>query len=556
MLIRTACAAAVVCTTALLAVPASPSLAAPAATSPAGTQTPAFSTVASGAAQSLGEPAAAQDAAVSAVAATHFGPDGAAQVQAWTRPAGASSWQAAGLVLPAGFGSSYDPAATALPGGPVLLVAGAAPAGQNCIANGSVAITQVYPGGQLGTARIVSDQRGTGRFDDRPAVAAGPGGTVWVAWSEGKNADACQNVGTDDRMMVAVSHDDGKTFGAPVAMPAAGGHAAFGARLAPLGGGRVAVSWTETMPAGGQAVLVSVLGPGRQASQPQAVLTGAALPMILPGASFYDFPAGDITALSDGTLVVAAPFWLSGHSVVEVAAGQPGGTWQPAVVSPPAGADLLLPALGPFGTTGVWLLCAVHSRAGDRVGYYGADLPAGTWSAPLKRLTSTPAGPGFFEIGEEGSMTQTPNGLIAPVVIAGAGGAKLKTLSWTTPRPPPAARPSASQPASQPARGGPAAADPASGGTSAATWAAIVLAIVIAVGGVTVAALRARVRARQRERARARGTRRRPSRSYPGPRRLPGPAPLSRTWCPDGWTGGPCSSRRSAAPAGPPSCRG
>jgi hypothetical protein len=245
--------------------------------------------------------------------------------------------------------------------------------------------------------------------------------------------------------------------------------------------------------------------------------------MILPGASFYDFPAGDITALSDGTLVVAAPFWRSGHSVVEVAAGQPGGTWQRAVVSPPAGADLLLPALGPFGTAGVWLLCAVHSRAGDRVGYYGADLPAGTWSAPLKRLTSAPAGPGFFEIGEEGSMTQTPTGLIAPVVIAGAGGAKLKTLSWTAPPPP--ASPASS--GAQQAPGPSGAASAASGGTSAGTWAAIVLVVVLAVGGGTVALLRARVRARERARARARAARRRSSRSYPGQHRLPGPGVLA-----------------------------
>jgi hypothetical protein len=520
MLIRTACAAAV-CTTALLTVPALPSLAA----TPTAGAAPAISTVASGAARSLGEPAAAQDSAVSAAVATRFGPAGAAQVQAWTKPAGASSWRAAGLVLPAGFGSSYDPAATALPGGPLLLVAGTAPAGENCIiTNGSVAITQVYPDGRLGTARLVSDQRGTGSFDDRPAVAAGSGGTVWVAWSQGKNADACQNVGTDDRMVAAVSHDGGKTFGAPIMMPAAGGHSAFGARLAPLGGGRVAVSWTETMSDGSQAVLVSVLGPGRQVSQPQAVLTGTALPLILPGASFYDFPAGDITALSDGTLVVAAPFWRSGHSVVEVAAGQPGGQsgapWQPAVVSPPAGADLLLPALGPFGTAGALLLCAVHTRAGDHLGYYAAKLPAGTWSAPLKRVTATPAGPGFYEIGEEGSMTRTPTGLIAPVVIAGADGAKLKTLSWTTPQPPPAAKPSASSAASSGAQAAPgrsAAAGPASGGTSAWTWAAVVAAVVLAVGGGTVAVLRARVRARERARARARGTRRRSSRSYPGP---------------------------------------
>ena len=77
-------------------------------------------------------------------------------------------------------------------------------------------------------------------------VAAGQHGMVWVAWSQGPDADACQNVGAGDRIEVAVSHDEGRTFGAPVAMPADGGHSAFGVRLAPLPGGQVAVSWTET----------------------------------------------------------------------------------------------------------------------------------------------------------------------------------------------------------------------------------------------------------------------------------------------------------------------
>ena len=77
-------------------------------------------------------------------------------------------------------------------------------------------------------------------------VAAGQHGMVWVAWSQGPDADACQNVGAGDRIEVAVSHDAGRTFGAPVAMPADGGHSAFGVRLAPLPGGQVAVSWTET----------------------------------------------------------------------------------------------------------------------------------------------------------------------------------------------------------------------------------------------------------------------------------------------------------------------
>ena len=105
-------------------------------------------------------------------------------------------------------------------------------------------------------------------------VAVGQHGTVWVAWSQGPDADACQNVGTGDRIEVAVSRDAGRTFGAPVAMPADGGHSAFGVRLAPLTGGQVAVSWTETTAAGDQAVLVSVLGADGRPRQPELALTG------------------------------------------------------------------------------------------------------------------------------------------------------------------------------------------------------------------------------------------------------------------------------------------
>ncbi|HEY4461280.1 MAG TPA: hypothetical protein VGN41_01345, partial [Streptosporangiaceae bacterium] len=210
------------------------------AATPAG---PGVEKVAAGPALSLGEPAAAQDGAVTAVTATSFGTAGA-QADVWTRPTGGTAWRRAGAVLPAGFGSSYDPAAAAAPGGPLLVVAGTAPAGEQCITNGSVAIASVGAAGTLGAARLVSDQRGTGSFDDRPMVATGQHGMVWVAWSQGPDADACQDVGEGDRIEVAVSRDGGRTFGNPVAMPADGGHSAFGVRLAPLPGDQVAVSWT------------------------------------------------------------------------------------------------------------------------------------------------------------------------------------------------------------------------------------------------------------------------------------------------------------------------
>jgi hypothetical protein len=439
--------------------------------------TPAVSAVgvvAGGPARSLGEPAAAQDDAATAVTATSFGAAGT-QAEVWTRRAGGTSWRRAGAVLPAGFGSSYDPAAAAAPGGPLLVVAGTAPPGEQCIANGSVAIASVGAGGTLGSARLVSDQRGTGSFDDRPIVAVGQHGMVWVAWSQGPDADACQDVGNGDRIEVAVSRDGGRTFGDPVAMPADGGHSAFGVRVAPLPGGQAAVSWTETTGTGDQAVLVSVLGADGRPRQPAVALTGDGPPLVLPGASFYDFPAGDIAALPGGTLVVTAPFWVSGRSVIKLAAGLPGGRWRETDLSPPAGADLLLPALGVLSPGGVRLLCAVHTRLGDRLGYDWADVAVGgpgpaVSHAGLSALTSAPPGPGFFEIGEELALAPTQTGLLTAVVVAGRDGATLETVTFNAP--PTAAAPAgkAGTPAASGARppGTPAASGRAAPGTGAA----------------------------------------------------------------------------------------
>jgi hypothetical protein len=459
---------------------------------------PGVGKVAAGSARSLGEPAAAQDSGVTAVTATSFGAAGA-RAEVWTRRAGGMSWRRAGAVVPAGFGSSYDPAAAAVPGGPLLVVAGTAPPGEKCISNGSVGIVSVGSGGTLSAPRLVSDQRGTGSFDDRPTVAAGQHGMVWVAWSQGPNADACQDVGDGDRIEVAVSRDGGRTFGDPVAMPADGGHSAFGVRLAPLPGGQVAVSWTETTQAGAQAVLVSVLGADGRPRQPAVALTGDGPPLDLPGASFYDFPAGDIAALPGGKLVVAAPFWVSGRSVIKLAAGVPGGRWQETDLSPPAGADLLLPALGVLSPGGVRLLCAVHTRRGDRLGYDWAGVTLGGQGpavshAGLTALTAAPPGPGFFELGEELALARTQRGLLTAIVVAGRDGAALETAMFSVPPAAPAAsgtRPPGTPPASGPAAPGTGAARAANGRSSGsavtAAWlSAAALCCAAAVGALVL----------------------------------------------------------------------
>jgi hypothetical protein len=136
--------------------------------------------------------------------------------------------------------------------------------------------------------------------------------------------------------------------------------------------------------------------------------------------------------------MVAAPFWASGHSVIKVAAGLPAGRWHETDLSPPAGTDLLLPALGVLPPGGVRLLYAIHTRLGDRLGYDWADVTLGSQEpavshAGLTALTPAPPGPGFFEIGEELALARTPGGLLTAIVVAGRDGATLETAAFSAP---------------------------------------------------------------------------------------------------------------------------
>ena len=124
--------------------------------------------------------------------------------------------------------------------------------------------------------------------------------------------------------------------------------------------------------------------------------------------------------------------------MIKLAAGTPGGRWQQTTLNPPAGADLLLPALGLLSPGDVRLLCAVHTRSGDRLGYDWADVTMTSHGpavspAGLTALTPAPPGPGFFEIGEELALAPSPGGLLTAVVVAGHGGAELETATFSAP---------------------------------------------------------------------------------------------------------------------------
>jgi hypothetical protein len=124
--------------------------------------------------------------------------------------------------------------------------------------------------------------------------------------------------------------------------------------------------------------------------------------------------------------------------VIKLAAGTPGGPWQQTSLNPPAGADLLLPALGLLSPGDLRLLCAVHTRSGDRLGYDWAGITMTSHGpavspAGLTALTQAPPGPGFFEIGEELALAPVQDGLLTAVVVAGQDGAALETATFTAP---------------------------------------------------------------------------------------------------------------------------
>jgi hypothetical protein len=160
--------------------------------------------------------------------------------------------------------------------------------------------------------------------------------------------------------------------------------------------------------------------------------------------------------------------------VIKLAVGTPGGRWQQTTLNPPAGADLLLPALGLLSPGDVRLLCAVHTRLGDRLGYDWAGITV-TGQGPsvsspgLAALTQAPTGPGFFEIGEELALARTQGGLLTALVVAGQDGAALETATFSAPPAATAPPRNTGTPASRtPSPGAPGTSGPAAPGASTA----------------------------------------------------------------------------------------
>ncbi|MGH9067009.1 MAG: sialidase family protein [Acidimicrobiales bacterium] len=387
---------------------------------------------------SIAEAAAAQSRRGTVVVATNGLTPGPASITAWSRPRGSAAWTTGVAVRPAGFSASYDPAVTALPGGAVAVVGVATVGGQGaCLPQSSVYLATTGSHGlTFGTPVVVDDRRQGGGFDDRPYVAAGPGGRLWVAWSHGTPADQCQVVGASDQVQLATSNDGGHDFSTPVTLPRATEGAAFGVQIAPLGNGRAAVSWAEL--AGGQVTIVmSLVRADGSYTPPQVVATHSALPRLLHGASFYSFSLPSLASFDHGRdLALAWPVWQDGVGQIVVAeSSNLGRSWSTTSIAPGPGSDLLLPALAAEGPNRLRLLFADHTRAGDVVAYQTllATVTPATGAISLGPVTTAVAGrtgPGFKELGEFTLLNTSAHAVVGAVVDGGSANATLDFLHW------------------------------------------------------------------------------------------------------------------------------
>ena len=403
---------------------------------------PATSTVATGTSRRFGEAVAVATGSGAVVAASSFVSGSA--VTAWTQPNGVSGWGAGHVLIPAGFVASYDASVAAGSQGEALVVAGASSAGRpGCLTGGSVFLVAINPAnGAEGAPVLVDDERRLPGFDDRPAVAAGPGGAVWAAWSHGPVADGCQVVGQDDVIQVTTSSDGGASFAPAMTLGRATKNPAFGASIVPLNATQAFVVWTEATPGGTLSVVGQRITTSGTPGTLQVIATGSALPLTLPGASFYAFTVCRATVLPDGRIVVAWPAMQAGRAVIVVAASDSSEqVWTTTVVSPPTGEDLLLPAVAPAGPDQALLTYAAHFRSHDALGYQWAPIDLSHPGAPRVGESQTliiPApGPGFYEIGEVLSLVPSASGAaVDGAVVSGSSSeSRVVLATWALPEP-------------------------------------------------------------------------------------------------------------------------
>jgi len=355
-----------------------------------------------------------------------------AAVATWRRTPG-RPWGPAQVLLPPGFRRGYDPSAATLTDGTIVVTSGVdLNLRPYCLDGGSVALTRISPAG-VSVPVLVDDQRHASGFDDRPTVAAGAGTEVWAGWSHGTRAASCDLIGADDQIHVALSSDGGRTFGRTTTIGASGAN--FGVQIAPTGPQAADVAWAQVSASGTFRILLTRITDRTHVGPTITVGSGTALPAQLPGASFPAFSVPTMTLMA-GRPALAWAAWLGGRGVIQLALPAPSGSgWVRRTITPAAGVDDLLPALGGARAGAAVLLTASHRRSADAVSYQvrrvGLD-PAGRVIAlgSPRTVLAGPDGPGYRELGESLQISDTAAASTTALVAGGARASRIWSLSW------------------------------------------------------------------------------------------------------------------------------
>lgn len=432
---------------------------------------------------------------------SHLG--GTTNVVSFRSPDGGVTWSERSMAVP-GFGATYDPSAAFFSPLGVVFADVALQPGGGCWSGGSVAVFTSHNGGRTWSPpALVRDERGTPAFADKPMIAADPTtGAVYVAWSQATTSattNFCQAIPATNALLLAVSHDGGRTFGVPVRITAPGFPTAFGAVMAVVPGGGLTVAFEASRrsvsPVGAAIFVADSTNGGKTFDRPVRV-GPAQEPTTPPGSNLYANSWPTITTDPDGSISLA---WASGapntriYTVERPFAGERFS--HPSMVKAPPGADLM-PALGPGPVLG-------FLEFAD-----GVERPVVTASGPEGFGPLKPAGPpgpagSPYELGEYLGV-QPVLGRVAmlwPQTVAGHQVVSFARTVVRAPSPTPTATPSqTSGPPTVPPTHSPRPSNhPPAPGITAGGLTAITIAVMIALVILVGFALARRGRGRHRQ---------------------------------------------------------
>jgi hypothetical protein len=261
---------------------------------------------------------------------------------------GGSSWEERPMSVPE-FSLTYDPSVSFFGPSDVAFAEVAVASGGG---GGTVAVFISGNGGRTWSApHLIGNNQGTLAFADKPVVVGDPAtGDIYLAWSNGitsATTNPAQAIPTENALLVATSHDDGRSFRPPVRIRVPGYPSTFAAAMVPTAAGLVVAfeaSRRSVSPIQAATYVVRSTDRGASFSRPERV-GPVEEPAVPAGAHLYPNSWPSIATDPVGDVFVA---WSSGASATRVlVAEQPAGrVWfAPPHPVPGPGADLM-PALG------------------------------------------------------------------------------------------------------------------------------------------------------------------------------------------------------------------